>query len=91
MQLYAGGIKLSFGNLHSEFASHLPFLSLHAAMKLVPGNIAERLEEMVLLTAQNLPQVEVANSYTILRELGSGAYGHVLMAVHQRQGVSGTE
>ncbi|XP_061444069.1 serine/threonine-protein kinase SBK2-like [Rhineura floridana] len=55
-------------------------------MKLVPGDIAKRLEEMVLLTAQNLPQMEVATSYTILRELGSGSFGHVLMAVHQQQG-----
>uniref|UniRef100_A0A8D0BJB1 Protein kinase domain-containing protein n=1 Tax=Salvator merianae TaxID=96440 RepID=A0A8D0BJB1_SALMN len=55
-------------------------------MKLVSGDIAKRLEEMVLLTSQNLPQVEVATSYTILCELGSGSYGHVLMAVHQRQG-----
>ncbi|XP_015277868.1 PREDICTED: serine/threonine-protein kinase SBK2-like [Gekko japonicus] len=62
------------------------FSSTVAAMKLVPGDIAKRLEEMVLLTAQNLPQVEVTSSYTILRELGSGSYGHVLMAVHQRQG-----
>lgn len=58
-------------------------------MKLSLGNIAERLEEMVQLTAQNLPQVEVQSSYTILRELGSGSYGHVLMAVHQHQGESG--
>ncbi|XP_077168969.1 serine/threonine-protein kinase SBK1-like [Paroedura picta] len=57
-----------------------------SAMKLIPGDITKRLEEMVLLTSQNLPQVEVTSSYTILRELGSGSYGHVLMAVHQRQG-----
>uniref|UniRef100_A0A8C8SM07 Protein kinase domain-containing protein n=1 Tax=Pelusios castaneus TaxID=367368 RepID=A0A8C8SM07_9SAUR len=41
---------------------------------------------MVELTAQNLPWLEVTESYTILRELGSGSYGHVLLAVHQRQG-----
>lgn len=58
-------------------------------MKLSLSNVAERLEEMVQLTAQNLPQVEVKSTYTILRELGSGSYGHVLMAVHQRQGESG--
>ncbi|XP_066487134.1 serine/threonine-protein kinase SBK1-like [Tiliqua scincoides] len=55
-------------------------------MKLSLGNIAERLKEMVQLTSQNLPQVEVTSSYTILRELGSGSYGHVMMAVHQHQG-----
>ncbi|XP_044306032.1 serine/threonine-protein kinase SBK2-like [Varanus komodoensis] len=63
-----------------------PCCTLAAAMKLLPGDIAKRLEEMVLLTAQNLPQVEIAKSYTILRELGSGSFGHVLMAVHQGQG-----
>lgn len=57
-------------------------------MKLASSEISKRLEEMVLLTAQNLPQLEVTKSYTILRELGSGSFGHVLMAVHQRKGVS---
>nr|XP_028558066.1 serine/threonine-protein kinase SBK2-like isoform X1 [Podarcis muralis] len=71
---------------HSERKKHKCPSAIVAAMKLVSGDIAKRLEEMVLLTSQNLPQVEVASSYTVLRELGSGSYGHVLMAVHQRQG-----
>ncbi|XP_059585329.1 serine/threonine-protein kinase SBK2 [Alligator mississippiensis] len=53
-------------------------------MNLLPAK--QCLEEMVLLTEQNLPQVKVQESYTILQELGSGAYGHVLLAMHQQQG-----
>ncbi|OCT72897.1 serine/threonine-protein kinase SBK1 [Xenopus laevis] len=44
------------------------------------------LEEMLLLTAQNLPEVEVKDNYTILKELGNGSYGHVLLAMNQSQG-----
>ncbi|XP_032091177.1 serine/threonine-protein kinase SBK1-like [Thamnophis elegans] len=65
---------------------HMCSSSRVAVMKLISGDIGKRLEEMVQLTAQNLPQVEVTSSYTILRELGSGAFGHVLMAVHHSQG-----
>uniref|UniRef100_A0A452GNG3 Protein kinase domain-containing protein n=1 Tax=Gopherus agassizii TaxID=38772 RepID=A0A452GNG3_9SAUR len=58
-----------------------------AAMALpTPWEAEQQLEEMMELTAQNLPWLEVTQSYTILRELGSGSYGHVLLAVHQRQG-----
>ncbi|MEE6483300.1 hypothetical protein FKM82_013501 [Ascaphus truei] len=44
------------------------------------------LEEMLLLTSQNLPLIEVKDNYTIVKELGSGSYGQVLLAVHQSQG-----
>ncbi|KAE8593402.1 hypothetical protein XENTR_v10019114 [Xenopus tropicalis] len=44
------------------------------------------LEEMLLLTAQNLPEVEVKDNYTILKELGNGSYGQVLLAMNQSQG-----
>ncbi|OCT70735.1 serine/threonine-protein kinase SBK1 [Xenopus laevis] len=44
------------------------------------------LEEMLLLTAQNLPEVEMKDNYTILKELGNGSYGHVLLAMNQSQG-----
>ncbi|KAM4650672.1 serine/threonine-protein kinase SBK1-like [Discoglossus pictus] len=44
------------------------------------------IEEMLLITSQNLPLVEIKDNYTIVKELGSGSYGSVLLAMNQSQG-----
>ncbi|XP_068098981.1 serine/threonine-protein kinase SBK1-like [Hyperolius riggenbachi] len=43
-------------------------------------------EEMLLLTSQNLPKIKIEENYTIVKELGSGSYGHVLLAMNQARG-----
>ncbi|XP_075045703.1 serine/threonine-protein kinase SBK1-like [Mixophyes fleayi] len=45
------------------------------------------LEEMLLLTSQNLPVIKIEENYTIVKELGSGSYGHVLLALNQSKGI----
>ncbi|XP_056399591.1 serine/threonine-protein kinase SBK1-like [Hyla sarda] len=44
------------------------------------------LNEMLLLTAQNLPMIKIEDNYVIVKELGSGSYGHVLLALNQTKG-----
>ncbi|KAM4014970.1 serine/threonine-protein kinase SBK1-like isoform 2-T2 [Anomaloglossus baeobatrachus] len=51
--------------------------------KLWNGNY---LEEMLILTSQNLPMIKIEDNYVIVKELGSGSYGHVLLALNQTKG-----
>ncbi|KAG8569651.1 hypothetical protein GDO81_014504 [Engystomops pustulosus] len=44
------------------------------------------LEEMLLLTSQNIPLIKIEDNYVIVKELGSGSYGNVLLALNQRKG-----
>ncbi|XP_072304340.1 serine/threonine-protein kinase SBK2 [Eucyclogobius newberryi] len=49
-----------------------------AAMKL--------LDEMCLLTAQSLNSMETAEHFQVLKMLGEGSYGRVMLAVHKKRG-----
>nr|XP_025045406.1 serine/threonine-protein kinase SBK2-like isoform X2 [Pelodiscus sinensis] len=74
------------GCLDTAPGGHTP-VPCPAAMALpAPWGVEQQLEEMMELTAQNLPHLEVTESYTVLRELGRGSFGQVLLAVHQLQG-----
>ncbi|XP_019340429.1 serine/threonine-protein kinase SBK1 [Alligator mississippiensis] len=46
----------------------------------------EFLERLMGLTAQSLPHLELQEHYTVLKELGSGTYGNVLLVEHQERG-----
>ncbi|XP_064416815.1 serine/threonine-protein kinase SBK1 isoform X2 [Latimeria chalumnae] len=50
------------------------------------GGSADLLEEMLELTSQNLTQMELKDHYSIIRELGQGSYGHVLLVIHRARG-----
>ncbi|XP_071592786.1 LOW QUALITY PROTEIN: serine/threonine-protein kinase SBK2-like [Heliangelus exortis] len=44
------------------------------------------LEELLEITAQSLVRTEVAEHYEVIRELGRGKYGHVMLVTHRQRG-----
>ncbi|XP_039366853.1 uncharacterized serine/threonine-protein kinase SBK3 [Mauremys reevesii] len=49
---------------------------------------AEFLERLMEVTSRRLPQLELQDQYTIIKELGSGTYGNVLLAEHRERGTA---
>ncbi|XP_073177372.1 uncharacterized serine/threonine-protein kinase SBK3 [Lepidochelys kempii] len=49
---------------------------------------AEFLERLMEVTSRRLPQLELQEQYTIIKELGRGTYGNVLLAEHREQGTA---
>uniref|UniRef100_A0A8D2NJV1 Serine/threonine-protein kinase SBK2 n=1 Tax=Zonotrichia albicollis TaxID=44394 RepID=A0A8D2NJV1_ZONAL len=45
-----------------------------------------KLEELLEITAQSLVRTEVAEHYEVVRELGRGKYGHVMLVTHRQRG-----
>lgn len=45
-----------------------------------------KLEELLEITAQSLVRAEVAEHYEVIRELGRGKYGHVMLVTHRQRG-----
>ncbi|XP_074873903.1 putative serine/threonine-protein kinase SBK3 isoform X2 [Carettochelys insculpta] len=48
----------------------------------------EFLERLMEVTSRSLPQLELQEQYTVVKELGSGTYGKVLLAEHREQGTA---
>ncbi|XP_025904335.1 serine/threonine-protein kinase SBK2-like [Nothoprocta perdicaria] len=44
------------------------------------------LDELLQITAQSLVRMEVAEHYEVIRELGRGKYGHVVLVTHRQRG-----
>lgn len=61
--------------LHHRFAALVCF---QAAAKL--------LDEMCLLTAQSLTAMNTSEHFEVLKLLGEGSYGKVMLAVHRKRG-----
>lgn len=44
------------------------------------------LDELLEITAQSLVRTEVSEHYEVIRELGRGKYGHVVLVTHRQRG-----
>lgn len=44
------------------------------------------IDELLEITAQSLVRTEVAEHYEVIRELGRGKYGHVVLVTHRQRG-----
>ncbi|XP_038238136.2 uncharacterized serine/threonine-protein kinase SBK3 [Dermochelys coriacea] len=49
---------------------------------------AEFLERLMEVTSHRLPQLELQEQYTVIKELGRGTYGNVLLAEHRERGTA---
>ncbi|NXF84703.1 SBK2 kinase, partial [Eubucco bourcierii] len=60
----------------------------HSAMAETPPRTAVPtiLEELLEITAQSLLHTEVSEHYEVIRELGRGKYGHVMLVTHRQRG-----
>ncbi|XP_053307447.1 serine/threonine-protein kinase SBK1-like [Spea bombifrons] len=68
---------------------HRHKLNIQSDMNMNEINENEQiLREMMDLTSINMPHMKLKEHYRIIRELGNGSYGHVLLAEHKATGKS---
>lgn len=69
------------------FLQHLSMAESSAVAAAAAGTAAPAmLEELLEITAQSLVRTEVAEHYEVIRELGRGKYGHVMLVTHRQRG-----
>lgn len=69
------------------FLQHAAMAESSAVTAAVPERAAPtKLEELLEITAQSLVRAEVAEHYEVIRELGRGKYGHVMLVTHRQRG-----
>ncbi|XP_064517161.1 serine/threonine-protein kinase SBK2-like [Pseudopipra pipra] len=69
------------------FLQHSAMADSSAATAAVSGTAAPTmLHELLEITAQSLVRAEVTEHYEVIRELGRGKYGHVMLVTHRQRG-----
>lgn len=87
------------GVSHLVFSVHVVMFLTRAVVFLQHSAMAEssaaaaartvaptKLDELLEITAQSLVRTEVAEHYEVIRELGRGKYGHVMLVTHRQRG-----
>lgn len=76
-----------FLTLAVVFLQHSVMAESSAVTAAAAGRAAPtKLEELLEITAQSLVRAEVAEHYEVIRELGRGKYGHVMLVTHRQRG-----
>lgn len=47
---------------------------------------AQELDELAFLSAQAMPSLKVSEHFQVVKLLGEGSYGKVMLAVHRKRG-----
>lgn len=47
---------------------------------------AQELDERCFLSAQSMPSLKVSEHFQVVKLLGEGSYGKVMLAVHRKRG-----
>lgn len=76
-----------FLTLAVVFLPHSAMAKSSALTAAMPeGAAPTKIEELLEITAQSLVRAEVAEHYEVVRELGRGKYGHVMLVTHRQRG-----
>lgn len=86
--------KIAPGNKTPQRVSGLQFFSQpapekcrhHSALLVLLQAATNLLEEMCHLTAQSLTAMDTSEHFDVLKLLGEGSYGKVMLAVHRTRG-----
>lgn len=52
----------------------------------VQAAAAQELDERCFLSAQSMPSLKVSEHFQVVKLLGEGSYGKVMLAVHRKRG-----
>lgn len=56
----------------------------------VQAAAAQELDERCFLSAQSMPSLKVSEHFQVVKLLGEGSYGKVMLAVHRKRGACKT-
>lgn len=73
-----------------RFVEKYLFCPVHVWVQMIELGLADGslIDELMELTAQSLSQLEIQERFNIIKEIGRGKYGKVLLVTHRFRGMT---